>query len=160
MRSVYIETTIASYLVAWPSRDVVILAWQELTREWWEKRPSDYRYVVSQVVLGEARGGDPVAAARRMEWLDPFDVLAPCGEIEALAVSIKAALALPESKVLDAFHLAYAVHYRVDYLLTWNFAHFANVETERALADYTRAENLWLPIICTPENMLTEREPA
>ena len=35
---VYIETTIVSYLSASPSRDIVLAAHQQLTREWWAGR--------------------------------------------------------------------------------------------------------------------------
>jgi hypothetical protein len=36
MRTVYLETTIVSYYMARPSRDLVIAARQQLTREWWD----------------------------------------------------------------------------------------------------------------------------
>jgi hypothetical protein len=36
MEAVYIETTIVSYLVAKPSRDVVIAGQQQATRDWWD----------------------------------------------------------------------------------------------------------------------------
>ena len=35
--TVYIENTIVSYLTGRPSRNVVVAAWQEITRDWWEK---------------------------------------------------------------------------------------------------------------------------
>ena len=39
-RSVYIETTVVSYLTAWPSRDLVRAAQQQITRDWWNvQRP-------------------------------------------------------------------------------------------------------------------------
>jgi len=38
--SVYVETSIISYLRARPSRDVVIAAHQQLTRQWWKGRRS------------------------------------------------------------------------------------------------------------------------
>ena len=37
-KTVYVETTIVSYLVARPSRDVVIFGHQSTTLEWWENR--------------------------------------------------------------------------------------------------------------------------
>jgi len=33
----YIETTIPSYLVGHPSRDLLVAAHQEITRDWWEE---------------------------------------------------------------------------------------------------------------------------
>ncbi len=36
--SIYVETSIVSYLTARPSRDLVRAAHQELTREWWSTR--------------------------------------------------------------------------------------------------------------------------
>jgi len=33
---IYIETSVISYLTARPSRDLLIAARQEATREWWE----------------------------------------------------------------------------------------------------------------------------
>ena len=35
MESVYLETTIFSYLVARPSRDVVVAGHQQTTADWW-----------------------------------------------------------------------------------------------------------------------------
>ena len=58
---VYIETTIPSYLTAWPSRDVVRAAHQQLTRQWWQTRREDFDLVVSQLVLDECAAGDAEA---------------------------------------------------------------------------------------------------
>ena len=38
----YLETTIPSYLVGRPSRDLLVAAHQEITRHWWESRRSDF----------------------------------------------------------------------------------------------------------------------
>jgi hypothetical protein len=35
METIYIETTIVSYLVAKPSRDLILAAHQKITQEWW-----------------------------------------------------------------------------------------------------------------------------
>jgi len=64
------------------------------------------------------------------------------------------ALRIPKRAAADAYHLAFAVHYELDYLLTWNCTHLANARNLRLLADYTVGRGLWLPIICTPAEMV------
>ena len=84
----YLETTIPSYLVSRPSRDVVVAARQEITRQWWEGRKADFRIVVSQVVLDEAGEGDREAAAKRLAVLKAFPLLALNDEVVSLAEDI------------------------------------------------------------------------
>ena len=62
----YLETTIVSYLTAWPSRDLVLAAHQQVTRDWWATRGSCELFI-SQFVLDEAAAGDAAAAAQRLE---------------------------------------------------------------------------------------------
>ncbi|MBI2481674.1 MAG: hypothetical protein HYV60_24420 [Planctomycetia bacterium] len=57
---VYLETTIASYLTAWPSRDLVMAANQEITREWWANRKDAFDLFVSQTVIKEAKMPDTI----------------------------------------------------------------------------------------------------
>src|SRR4051812_35666344 len=104
--TVYIETTIVSYLTAWPSRDVVRLAHEVLTRKWWAERRQDYDLFTSDAVLVEAAAGDPSAAAERLKVLDPIPKLAATREAQQLAEQIAAALALPARARVDAAHVA------------------------------------------------------
>lgn len=41
--AVYIETSILGYLTARPSRDLVVAANIEITREWWDQRRSGFQ---------------------------------------------------------------------------------------------------------------------
>lgn len=59
---VYVETSIVSYLTALPSRDLVLAAHQQVTREWWSHRER-FELLVSDAVLVEAARGDGAAAA-------------------------------------------------------------------------------------------------
>lgn len=53
--AVYIETTVISYLTSRPSRDLVVAAHQQITREWWESAlPGRFRPFVSELVLEES----------------------------------------------------------------------------------------------------------
>jgi hypothetical protein len=72
---VYIETSVISYFVARPSRDIVIAANQQATQEWWYSRKKDFEIYVSQLVIQEAGAGDEEAAASRLEALENFPLL-------------------------------------------------------------------------------------
>jgi hypothetical protein len=65
--TVYLETTIVSYLTAWPSRDLVMAANQALTRGWWTTRKDEFDLYISQPVIQESNAGDADAAARRWD---------------------------------------------------------------------------------------------
>jgi predicted nucleic acid-binding protein len=150
--SLYLETTIVSYLAGRPARDLLLLAHQESTRQWWEHRDA-FRLYASQFVLDEAQRGDPGAAARRLELLRDAVILDATDELADLAEDLAAALDLPPKGRADAVHLAFAIYYRLDYLLTWNCAHLANAPTLRKLSVFALNSRLWYPIVCTPDEM-------
>ena len=52
-QSVYVETTIVSYLTARPSRDLVLAAHQQITQEWWATRRNNFDLYVSRAVIQE-----------------------------------------------------------------------------------------------------------
>ena len=61
--TVYLETTIPSFLTARPSNNLVVAGKQEVTRQWWETRREKYQLFISQYVRDEAASGDETAAA-------------------------------------------------------------------------------------------------
>jgi hypothetical protein len=63
---------------------------------------------------------------------------------------------VPAKAAVDALHIAVATVSGVDYLLTWNCRHIANPEMQRCIADYLEPIGLFLPFICTPEELLGE----
>ena len=64
--SVYIETSVISYLVAPFSRDLLVAAHQQVTAEWWRLMLPLCDAYLSQTVLEEISRGDPSQAARRL----------------------------------------------------------------------------------------------
>ncbi len=47
---VYIETSVVSYLTAWPSRDMLVSAYQVATREWWTAAAKRYDLLAAALV--------------------------------------------------------------------------------------------------------------
>ena len=59
MKSIYLESSVVSYLAARPSRDLVVAGNQQVTRDWWETRRGECELFVSEVVVAECAAGDP-----------------------------------------------------------------------------------------------------
>jgi hypothetical protein len=153
---VYLETTIPSYLTARASRDVVMAGHQLSTREWWDTRRQDFQLFVSQFVIDEASTGDPDAARRRLEALANVPLLDPGEDVFALADSIIKHVPLPAKAAADSLHIAIATVNGMDYLLTWNCTHIANVALRTRIERACRDFGYEPPGICTPEELLKE----
>ncbi|MBI5473980.1 MAG: hypothetical protein HY961_16710 [Ignavibacteriae bacterium] len=58
----YLQTTIPSYLISAPSRDIVVAGHQMTTRLWWEKRKGLFDVFISEFTVNEVSRGNPDAA--------------------------------------------------------------------------------------------------
>jgi predicted nucleic acid-binding protein len=157
-RRVYIETTAVSYLVARPSRDVVLAGRQAATRDFWAMLPERFEPYVSALVHEEAQRGDAEQARRRTDAIRTFAMLDVDADAERLAAELLAASAVPASCPEDAVHLAIAAVNGMDILVTWNFAHLNNPFTRRAVRRAIEAAGFVSPEVCSPEELL-EAEP-
>jgi hypothetical protein len=151
--TVYIETTIVSYLTARPSRDLIRAAQQEITREWWRYQSEQVELFTSQLVIVEASAGDPQAAAERIEMLRPLLVLAMTEPAVRLGIALIAAAALPAVAVRDAQHVAIAATNGIEFMLTWNCRHLANAFLRDRIEDVCEKSGFRAPKICTPEEL-------
>ena len=150
METVYIETTIVSYLVARPSRDLVMAAHQEVTRQWWQDERLNYRCVTSNEVLREASQGDDEMSRRRLEALAGLPLLQTDDQVRLLAKEMVLRKLLPPTVISDALHAVTASLHRADYLLTWNCRHLANPHLQKQLRAFMAEHGMVLPEICTP----------
>jgi hypothetical protein len=155
--SVYLETTIPSYLTAWRSRDLVTAARQQVTRDWWDTRREAFDLYVSPFVHREVRRGDAEAARLRLEALDGISELAIGEETVVLIDALISALGLPERAVTDAAHIAVAVTGGMDYLLTWNCTHIANASMRDTIERVCFDHGFDVPVICTPDELMAEQ---
>ena len=155
-RSVFIETTIPSLYVSRPSRDLLQLTRQELTREWWDGQRHQFDLFTSQLVLDEAGVGDPVKAAERLHLLANIPLLDLNEKVDALATKLVVDGILPQVAIRDASHLAAAGVHRMDFLLTWNCKHIANPFIADRLHSCFSEMGIHLPTICTPEQFFPD----
>ena len=150
----YLETTVPSYLTAWPSRDLIRAGHQQITREWWAHRRDNFDVFISQFVLDEAAAGDSAAAQDRLRALADFPLLDLTEEVGTLANGLVTSLALPAKVATDAAHIAIAAVHGMHFLLTWNCTHIANAEMAVAIGSCCREHGYVAPVICTPEELM------
>jgi predicted nucleic acid-binding protein len=156
MKSVYLETSIISYLTSRPSRDLRAAAWQEITAQWWERERPKYELFVSELVIAEGGGGDAAAARRRLDVLSGIKELPVDAEVMTFASRILAEGGVPPHAQADAIHLAVACVHEVDYLLTWNCRHIDNAAAKPIIRSIATIAGYACPEICTPLELLSE----
>jgi len=151
--TVYIESSVISYLASRPSRDLVIAARQAITAEWWDARRHQYDLFISTLVEDEISKGDPKAAQTRLAFVDEIPALDITDQANALAKDLVALGAVPKNSEDDALHIGIAAAAGIDYLLTWNFKHINNAETKQAIATVVERHGYVCPVLCSPEEL-------
>ncbi len=151
--TVYIETSIVSYLAARPSRDVIVLAQQQFTADWWDQQRDNYALYASTVVVEEAASGDAAAAQRRLTLLASVTILEVSDAAIGLAARLVEQKAIPQKAAQDTLHIAVACVNQVQYLLTWNYKHIANATMRAAINRVCREAGYEPPVIATPAEL-------
>ena len=151
--SLYVETTIPSFVVGGISPVLATAAHQVVTRRWWAEERENYRLFVSRVVEDEILLGNAELARQRIAMLHALQRLVVNREVTELAARLHSYLRLPPTAEADALHLAIACHYETDYLLTWNMKHLANARIRREIERYCIENGMSIPVICTPEEL-------
>ena len=156
---IYIETTVISYLAARPARDVVTLARQELSHEFWLWAPSEYALFVSELTRVEIARGDAMAAKRRLEYFSQCLMLPDLAETLGLAQQLIINKAIPETEPEDALHIAIATLAQMKYIVSWNFSHMVGPQAKRQLEKAISSLGYVAPMLATPEEIFEEQTP-
>jgi predicted nucleic acid-binding protein len=153
-RTVYIETSIVSYLTARPSSNLLAAAWQKATIDWWDTQRERFDLYISATVIEEAKKGDSQAAARRVEVVENIALLPITEAVAAFAKLLINEKALPKKALDDALHIAVSAVHKIDYLLTWNCRHIDNAETKPIIRRICEINGYSCPEICTPQELM------
>jgi hypothetical protein len=152
--SIYIETTVISYLTARLSKDLIVAAHQQITQEWWEVSLKYFSPYISPIVFDEISKGDIEAARLRLEKIKDFPLLRVNQDIMQLSETYYSSLPIPEKAKADTYHLAIAAWHNIDFLVTWNCSHLANGFIIKDVKDINSKLGLKTPGICTPEELM------
>jgi predicted nucleic acid-binding protein len=150
-QSLYLETSvIGAYLDnGEPFR-------RDLTIRWWEHELPEYRAVVSKLVQREL---ERVAEPHRTGYLNllrPLEQVELAEEATILAEGYITRGIFHRKYIADALHVALASFHKIDYLVTWNFGHLANVRRQARIRLFNTAAGFFVPMIVTPEFLVSE----
>jgi predicted nucleic acid-binding protein len=124
---------------------------RDLTIRWWEHELFEYRPCVSILVQREL---ERVAEPRRTGYLkliEPLEQVELAEEVEILAEGYITRGIFQRKFMADAIHVALASFHQIDYLVTWNFGHLANVRKQARIRLFNAAAGFFSPTIITPE---------
>ena len=144
--SLYIETSvIGAYLDNGdPFR-------RDITIRWWEHELAEYNVYSSMLVQREL---ERIAEPHRSGYLNlirPLKYLDLAEEVAILAEGYIERGIFHRKFIADAIHVALASFHKIDYLVTWNFGHIANVRKQARLKLFNTTAGFFSPVIITPE---------
>ena len=145
-----------SYLAARPSHDVTLAARQQVTLQLWEEYSNNFEFVISNVVVSEAREGNPIAAQRRLEMLANLPVVDMSSEAIMLVDKLIDAGAVPQHSRPDAQHIAIATVNNIEYLVSWNYKHIVNETKRQLINEVCHAAGFQPTTLCTPTELIEE----
>ena len=129
---------------------------RDLTMRWWEHELPQYRAVISPLVVREL---ERTAEPHRTGYLKLTAELAQVELADEAAILADGYLSrgiFSRRYLADALHVALASFHKVDYLVTWNFGHLANVRRQARIKLFNTAAGFFVPMIVTPEFLISE----
>jgi len=150
-QSIYLETSVVgAYLDnGEPFR-------RDLTMRWWEREMFEYRPFVSPLVWRELERVPEPHRTGYLKLVEPLDQLELGEAAPILADGYLARGIFHRKYIADALHVAIASVHKIDYLVTWNFGHLANVRRQARIRLFNTAAGFFCPVIVTPEFLVSE----
>ena len=144
--SIYLETSvIGAYLDNGdPFR-------RDLTIRWFEHELSEYQAYSSILVRRELERIDEPYRTGYLKIINDLDNLELSEEVSILAEGYISRGIFHRKFIADAVHMALASFHKIDYLVTWNFGHLANVRKQARVRLFNTAAGFFSPAIVTPE---------
>ena len=124
---------------------------RDLTIRWFEHELAEYKAYTSILVQRELERIDEPHRTGYLKIIKGLDRLDLAEEVAILAEGYISRGIFHRKFIADAVHMALASFHKVDYLVTWNFGHLANVRKQAALRLFNAAAGFFSPVIVTPE---------
>lgn len=149
--SIYLETSvIGAYLDKGESFR------RDLTIRWWEHELSNYRAHISPLVVRELERTREPYRRSYLALIRDLPQVEISEESAILADGYLSRGIFQRKFIGDALHVALASFHKIDYIVTWNFGHLANVHRQARIKLFNTTAGFFVPEIVTPEFLVTE----
>jgi predicted nucleic acid-binding protein len=149
--SIYLETSvIGAYLDKGDSFR------RDLTIRWWEHELRNYRAHISPLVVRELERTREPYRRSYLALIRDLPQVEISEESAILADGYLSRGIFQRKFIGDALHVAIASYHKIDYLVTWNFGHLANVHRQSRIKLFNTTAGFFVPEIVTPEFLVTE----
>lgn len=157
---IYLDTSVINFLYADDAPQ-----YQNDTIDFFENyaRFGVYETYISRYVIDELMN-NPNESQRNqlLQVVEDYDLQVidtDANEIAQLALLYISAGVIPPKKLYDALHVAVSIFHHLDYLVSWNFKHLANVNRESRLNAVNLQNGYTQQIrIITPSQLLNVNE--
>jgi hypothetical protein len=151
MARMYLETSFFSACVSDRS-DAGSVYRREQSRQWWTTQRHHHALFLSPEVLTELSRPSYPHRKLALEMTVEVEILALTPEVRGLAKILVGEKVMPGPDASgDAVHVAAAVVHRVEYLLSWNVRHLANMNKLEHLRTICQRLGYISPVITTPD---------
>ncbi|MBK9338484.1 MAG: hypothetical protein IPM98_18890 [Lewinellaceae bacterium] len=131
--SIYLDTSVINFLFADDAPEK-----QEITVDLFENfiRLGIYDTFITEYVIAEINQTNDISERNRLLQIVeqyPIEILPieKIDEVGLLAQNYLDTGIMPPKKLFDALHVSFCVVSKIDYLVSWNFKHLANINRER-----------------------------
>jgi len=128
---------------------------RDLTIRWWEHELVEYDAYSSILVRRELEQTSEPHRTGYLKLIAPLETLELAEEVAILAEGYVSRGIFHRKFLADALHVALASFHKVDYLVTWNFGHLANVRKQARIRLFNTAAGFFSPVIVTPEFLVS-----
>jgi predicted nucleic acid-binding protein len=146
---IYLDTSVISALFDGRNPD------RQLLTELFFAQIPQYEVYISQLTVDEIDKTKNRSLKQKMQLCaSSFTVMGETQEIITLANELVQYNAVPQKSIEDAYHIAYAVVSRVDYLLSWNFRHLVRLRTKNVVRMVTTLQGYRYIEIIAPVELI------
>ena len=152
MARVYLETSFVSAVVT-DRNDPASLYRRQVSSDWWQTCRSSHDLFIAEEVLRELSHPDYPHRQAATAMVQDLPLLPITPDVRGLARILVRERVMPGPVAGDSVHVAVATVHGMDYLLTWNVRHLANMNKLQHLQAVCRRVGLIPPLMVTPDQL-------